>query len=295
MALIETHDLTKYYGRHRAVENFNFEVNEGETFGFIGPNGAGKTTTIRILLGLIFPTSGQAKIFGKDCVRDGPQIRKLVGYVPSEVNYYANATVEELLGYFASFYKSVDKTYMKELCARFEIDTKKKFRELSTGNKKKVAVVQALLHRPKLLICDEPTIGLDPIMQNKLLELLEELKAQGVTIFFSSHILNEVQRLCDRFVMIKEGKIIKIESIEALRNKNYKMVRLQLKDRNQWKRVVEKFGPNVKTKDSAIVFEFFGNIDQLMKELSSLSLENVWIEDPSLEDFFMTFYSEVRS
>ncbi len=151
------------------------------------------------------------------------------------------------------------------------------------------------MHRPKLLICDEPTIGLDPIMQNKFLELLEELKGQGMTIFFSSHILNEVQRLCDRFAMIKDGKIIKIESIEALRNKNYKMVRLQLKDRNQLKRVVEKFGPNVKTKDSEIVFEFFGNIDQLMKELSSLSLENVWIEDPSLEDFFMTFYSEVRS
>lgn len=295
MALIEAHGLTKYYGKHRAITNVNFEVNEGEIFGFIGPNGAGKTTTIRILLGLIFPTSGQAKIFGKDCVQDGPEIRKQVGYVPSEVNYYANATVGELLDYSASFYKSVDKTYIKELCARFEIDTKKKFRELSTGNKKKVAIVQALLHKPKLLICDEPTTGLDPIMQNKLLEILKELKVQGVTIFFSSHILNEIQRLCDRFAMIREGRIIKIESIEALRNRNYKMVRLQLKDRNQLKHVVEKFGPNVRTEDSTLVFEFFGNIDQLMKELSNLSLENVWIEDPSLEDFFMTFYSEVRS
>lgn len=291
MFVIQAENLTKYYGRQRGIIDVSFQVKEAEIFGFIGPNGAGKSTTIRIFLGLIFPDSGFARILGKDCITDGFEIRSQVGYVPGEVNYYLNTTVEELLSYSASFYDCVDPRYMDELCKRFELDRKKRFRELSTGNKKKVAIVQALLHRPKVIICDEPTNGLDPIMQNRLFELFKELKSQGVTVFFSSHILTEVQRLCDRFAMIKDGKIIKIESIESWRKKNYKLVRVQTPQKDKIERITN--AVNVTAEDSVIKFEYMGEIDELMKELSRIQIENIWIEDPSIEDLFMSFYKEV--
>lgn len=291
MSVIKTENLTKYYGKHRGIIDVSFNVDEGEIFGFIGPNGAGKSTTIRIILGLIFPDSGYASVFGRDCITDGHNIRAQIGYVPGEVNYYSDITVEELLSYSATFYKKVDKTYVNELCQRFELDKRKKFRELSTGNKKKVAIVQSLLHKPKLLICDEPTNGLDPIMQNRLFELFEDLRRQGTTIFFSSHILNEVQRLCDRFAMIKDGRITKIESIEKLRRKNYKVVRVQTSQKEK----IEKLSnlKNIMVEDSTVKFEYIGEINQLIKELSNIQIDNIWIEDPSIEDFFMSFYKEV--
>lgn len=289
MPVIQVKDLTKYYGKHRGIVNVSFEVNEGEIFGFIGPNGAGKSTTIRILLGLIFPDSGSAKIFGKDCTTDF-NVRTEIGYVPGEVNYYSDVTVEDLLNYSTTFYKNVDKTYVNELCERFELDEKKRFCELSTGNKKKVAIVQALLHRPKIIICDEPTNGLDPIMQNRLFEVFEKLKQQGVTVFFSSHILGEVQQLCDRFAIIKDGKIIKIESIETLRRKNYKLVKIQTTEGEKIKNIPNIM--NLTIEDSIIRFEYLGEIQDLIKELSKIRIENILIEDPSIEDFFMSFYRE---
>ncbi|AJC74466.1 MAG: ABC transporter related [Thermotoga sp. 50_1627] len=290
MSVIETRNLCKYYGKHRGIVDVSFSVEEGEIFGFIGPNGAGKTTTIRILLGLIFPTSGTARIFGKDCTREGHEIRKEIGYVPGEVNYYSSVTVDELLNYSASFYDRVDKKYIKELCEIFELDPKKKFRELSTGNKKKVAIVQALLHKPKLLICDEPTNGLDPIMQNRLFEIIRELKGQGTTIFFSSHILSEVQKLCDEFAMIKEGKVVKTGKIEQLAGFNYKSITLQSRQIDELERTLKI--PHRRIDDSTISFKYSGDINELLKKLSEIQIENIWIEDPSLEELFLSFYEE---
>ena len=198
MNVIEVKNLTKTYGKSRGISDVSFNVEQGEIFGFIGPNGAGKSTTIRTLLSLIHPTSGSATIFGKDIVKDAPAIKKDIGYLPSEVFYYDNMRVKDLLKYSASFYKKDCRKRMNELAEIMELDLNRKIDDLSLGNKKKVGIVQGLLHEPKLIILDEPTSGLDPLMQHKFFELLEEENKKGATILFSSHILSEVQRLCDR-------------------------------------------------------------------------------------------------
>ena len=218
MNVIEINHLTKYYGKERGIIDVNFNVEENEIFGFIGPNGAGKSTTLRTLLGLIYPTSGSAKLFGKDCIKYGPEIKKEIGYLPAEVFYYDKMKVIELLNYSASFYKKDCSKRIKELAGIMDLNLNKKIDDLSFGNKKKVGIVQGLLHEPKLIILDEPTSGLDPLMQQKFFELLQEENKKGATILFSSHILGEVQRLCNRVAIIKEGKIIYGKSFKALIN-----------------------------------------------------------------------------
>ena len=291
MNIIETENLTKFYGRNRGIVDVNIRVEEGEIFGFVGPNGAGKTTTIRLLLGLIFPTRGKAKIFGKDVMIEGKKIRKIIGYVPGEVNFYPDAHIEDFLNFSASFYRDVDRKYLAKLCQDLYLDVKKKFRELSLGNKKKVAIVQALMHKPKLLILDEPTSGLDPLMQKTLFEILLDEKKEGTTIFFSSHVLSEVERLCDCVAMIKDGKIIKILDIEELKNSYLKVVRLQTEEREKLMSIF---------KDSKVYSEserkyrilFGGNVNELLQKLSKIEIEDVFIEDPSLEEVFMQYYKE---
>jgi ABC-2 type transport system ATP-binding protein len=205
-------------------------VQEGEVFGFIGPNGAGKSTTIRTILNFIQPTKGKAKIFGLDCFTQSEKIKNEIGYLPSEVHCYDDMKVKDLLNYSAKFYKKDCRLRITELCDSLELNTDKKLEELSFGNKKKVGIVQALLHEPKLLILDEPTSGLDPLMQNKFFEILKEENKKGVTIFFSSHVLTEVQKMCDRVAIIKEGKILNIESIDNLRANTYKKIKIELKN-----------------------------------------------------------------
>src|SRR5665647_2400083 len=207
MSVIEIRNLTKSYGKARGIIDVSLNVEEGEIFGFIGPNGAGKSTAIRTLLGLIYPTSGTSTIFGKNCTQF-PEIRKEVGYLPSEVFYYDNMRVMDLLKYSASFYKKDCTKRIKELAEIMDLDLKKKIDDLSFGNKKKVGIVQGLLHEPKLIILDEPTSGLDPLMQQKFFELIGQENKNGATVFFSSHILTEVQKMCERVAIIKEGKII---------------------------------------------------------------------------------------
>src|SRR3954452_929200 len=230
MNVIEINNLTKMYGKSRGITDISFHVEEGEIFGFIGPNGAGKSTTIRTLLSLIYPTSGSAKIFGKDCVEFAPEIKKQIGYLPSEVFYYENMKVKDLLKYSASFYKKDCSKKIKELAEIMDLDLTKKIDDLSLGNKKKVGIVQGLLHEPKLIILDEPTSGLDPLMQQKFFELLEKENKKGATILFSSHILSEVQRLCNRVAIIKEGKIVTVEKISNLKENNYKRIKIETKD-----------------------------------------------------------------
>ena len=229
MNVIEINHLTKNYGKARGITDITFQVEEGEIFGFIGPNGAGKSTTIRTLLSLIYPTSGSAKIFGMDSVKYAPEIKKQIGYLPSEVFYYDNMKVMDLLKYSASFYKKDCRKRIKELAEIMDLDLTKKMDDLSLGNKKKVGIVQGLLHEPKLLILDEPTSGLDPLMQQKFFELLELENKKGATILFSSHILSEVQKLCNRVAIIKEGKLVTVEKIRTLQENNYKKFKIDTK------------------------------------------------------------------
>ena len=230
MRIIEVNHLTKYYGKSRGIVDVSFNVEEGEIFGFIGPNGAGKSTTIRLFLSLIYPTKGEAKIFGKDCIKFGPELRQEIGYLPSEVFYYEGMKVLDLLKYSASFYKKDCTQRLHELADLMELDLKRKINDLSYGNKKKVGIVQGLLHQPKLIVLDEPTAGLDPLMQHKFFNLIREENKRGATVFFSSHILGEVQRMCNRVAIIKEGRVINIQDIKSLQKDNYKKVRIAAED-----------------------------------------------------------------
>jgi ABC-2 type transport system ATP-binding protein len=292
MNVIEINNLTKTYGKSRGITDISFHVEEGEIFGFIGPNGAGKSTTIRTLLSLIYPTSGSATIFGKDCVQFAPEIKKEIGYLPSEVFYYDNMKVKDLLKYSASFYKKDCSKRIKELAEWMDLDLNKKIDDLSLGNKKKVGIVQGLLHEPKLIILDEPTSGLDPLMQQKFFELLEEENKKGATILFSSHILSEVQRLCNRVAIIKEGKIVTVEKISTLQENNYKKFKLETKaplDPNYFN--ISGVN-NLEIKETTTSFLFRGNINAIMKKLADIELANLWIEEPDLEEIFMHYYEK---
>ncbi|HEY8911261.1 MAG TPA: ABC transporter ATP-binding protein [Desulfosporosinus sp.] len=292
MNVIEINNLTKSYGKSRGIIDVSFNVEEGEIFGFIGPNGAGKSTTIRTLLSLIYPTNGSAKIFGKDCVTYGPEIKKEIGYLPSEVFYYDNMKVIDLLKYSASFYKKDCSKRIKELATIMDLDLTKKIDDLSYGNKKKVGIVQGLLHEPKLIMLDEPTSGLDPLMQQKFFDLLRAENKKGATILFSSHVLSEVQKMCERVAIIKEGKIIKIEKISDLKENNFKNFEVETftavdKDYFNISGVT-----NLVMKGNDISFLFKGNINLIMQKISAIEIANLWIEEPSLEDVFMHYYEK---
>jgi ABC-2 type transport system ATP-binding protein len=292
MNVIEINKLTKYYGKSRGIIDISFNVEEGEIFGFIGPNGAGKSTTIRTLLSLIYPTSGSAKIFGKDCIEYGEKIRKDIGYLPSEVFYYDNMKVIDLLKYSASFYKNVDKKRIYELAEIMDLDLNKKIDDLSYGNKKKVGIVQGLLHSPKLIILDEPTSGLDPLMQQKFFDLIHAENEKGATILFSSHILSEVQKLCTRVGIIKEGRMVRVDDINTLKSTNYKKFRIEMKEA-----VPQDYfrldGISDLSVDGKIVnFIFRGDINKIIEKLHERSVNNLIVEEPTLEEIFMHYYEK---
>lgn len=289
MNIIETNNLTKNYGKSRGILDVNLKVKEGEIFGFVGPNGAGKSTTIRTLLNLIFPTSGTGKILGKDIVKESSEIKKYIGYVPSEVKFYDESRVKDIIKYAESFYESTDKEYVDKLCKELEVELDKKMNELSLGNKKKVAIVQALIHNPKLLILDEPTNGLDPLIQKKLFNILEDQRKKGTTIFLSSHNLVEVENLCDRVAVIKEGRIIDVIEIDKISRKTGVRVTLRAKDVNN--EVIDKLkGQVVEKNKEEIIFNFEGNINELISELAKLKIEKLLISEHTLEDTFMDYY-----
>ncbi|MDI6816451.1 MAG: ABC transporter ATP-binding protein [Actinomycetota bacterium] len=290
MNVIETNKLTKSCGTARGIIDVDLVVEEGELYGFIGPNGAGKSTTIRTLLSLIYPTSGSAKIFGKDVVEFGAEIKEDIGYLPSEVFYYDNMKVKDLLNYSASFYKKDCTKRMRELVEIMDLDTHKRIDDLSYGNKKKVGIVQGLLHEPKLIILDEPTGGLDPLMQQKFFNLLKEENSKGVTILLSSHILGEVQRLCDRVAIIKEGRIVNVEKMSDLAKSNYSRFKLESRTPIEKSLFALDGVSGLKMENNSVTFMFKGDINSIIKIVASIDLLTLWVEEPDLEDIFLHYY-----
>jgi ABC-2 type transport system ATP-binding protein len=289
MSIIEVNQLTKYYGKSRGIVDVSFNVEQGEIFGFIGPNGAGKSTTIRLLLSLIHPSSGSARVFGKDVTTQGPEIRSDIGYLPSEIFYYEGMKVNDLLKYSASFYKKDCSERSRELSEIMELDLNRRISDLSLGNKKKVGIVQGLQHSPSLLFLDEPTSGLDPLMQRKFFDLVRAENTRGVTVFFSSHILGEVQRLCTRVAIIREGKIVEVSDIRSLQKNNYKKISLTGSQLN-----VDELGlpgaTNIQAENGTLNFFFRGDINTVLEKISALKITDLTIEDPTLEEIFMHYY-----
>ncbi len=293
-SVIDITDLTKFYGKIKGIEHVSLEIGEGEIFGFIGPNGAGKSTTLRILLNLLFPTSGSARILGMDIIRDTKKIKRMVGYVPSDANAYTSMDVSEFLNYCLRFHGINDDNHrIEDLSGMFDIDLKRKVSDLSMGNRKKVSIVQSLLHNPKLLILDEPTTGLDPLMQSVFFDLLRSENQKGMTIFFSSHILGEVQSLCKKVAIIKEGKIIQLEDIETLRKKQLKKVFIEFGDHiivNKESLSIPGIEKVISETSNILSFIFSGNINELVSILAVRKIANLTIEEPSLEEIFMHYY-----
>ncbi|MCM3160107.1 ABC transporter ATP-binding protein [Metabacillus litoralis] len=289
MNIIEINNLTKSYKKNRGIDDLSLSIHKGEIFGFIGPNGAGKSTTIRTLLNFIHPTSGTANIFGKDSVKDSKEIRKQVGYLPSEVHYYDDMKALDLLQYSAKFHQYTNNQRIVELAEKLHLDLNKKIEDLSFGNRKKVGIIQALLHEPKLLILDEPTGGLDPLMQHTFFELLKIERDKGATIFFSSHILSEVQKMCDRVAIIKEGKLLKVERVETLLKNNVKKISLNLQTETE-QAIEEIEGMNKVKNGDDWTFLYSGDINRLLHKMSRLHVKDLLIEEPSLEEVFIHYY-----
>lgn len=289
MAAIQTVNLTKYYGKSRGIVDLNLTVKEGEFFGFIGPNGAGKSTTIRTLLGLVHATSGQADILGMNIHKDKKKLLSDVGYLPSEAIFYSGMKVGDILKLSADLRKKDCSAEARLLCDRLQLDFSRKVHELSFGNRKKVGIVSALQHNPRLLILDEPTSGLDPLMQHEFFRILHERNARGTTIFFSSHVLSEIQRNCSRAAIIREGHIIACDSVAALAQTNTKQItvhgRVFLEDLNGIRNLQ-------KTEDSCS-FLYSGDIRLLLQRLSEEEIADLSVTEPDLEEIFLHYYESM--
>lgn len=288
MNAIKTTELTKYYGKARGIIDLNLTVDEGDFFGFIGPNGAGKSTTIRTLLGLISPTSGSAQILGKDIIKDREDILRKVGYLPSEAVFYSGMKVRDVLRLSADLRKCDCKNEAKTLCERLQLDTSRKVDELSFGNRKKVGIVCALQHRPELMILDEPTGGLDPLMQHEFFDILRERNNEGTTVFISSHVLSEIQRNCTKAAIIREGRIIACNSVDALSRTNTKRITVH---GNVTLDKLDGVRDRKDGKDS-VSFLYSGDMNDLLHTLASGQVFDLSVSEPDLEEIFMHYYKK---
>ncbi len=291
--VISTHNLTVFYGKHRGINNVNLSVQKGEVFGFLGPNGAGKSTTERVLLDVIRPSGGRAKIFGMDCQTQGSEIRQRVGYLPGELSLYPGLTGEKFLNLIAGINGAkVDKAYRDSLYQRLQLDPKRKMKQYSRGNKQKVGLIAAFMGKPDLLILDEPTGGLDPLVQQTVMEMVQEVKDDGRTVFFSSHILPEVEAVCDRVGIIREGELIQTSTVDALTKQAFKRLRLTLRQAppadsfNSIDGVAEtgRVGQDVN-------LEVRNNVEQVMQTALKFGLDDLDVLPVTLEEIFLAFYS----
>ena len=286
--ILEIKSLTKYYGKVLGVENLSLTLMEGEVFGFIGPNGAGKSTTIRSILNLINKNEGQVLINGKPFDKNDTELKKLIGYLPSEIHLYEDLTVKEILNYHESFYEKNIHKRRQDLVKKLKLDESKKIEDLSLGNLKKLGIILALIHEPKILILDEPTSGLDPIIQQVFYKLLIEEKKKGTTILYSTHVLSEISKICDRVGIIKEGHLLKIETIEELHQKNLVFVTIESKEIDQIAKdlkvdIISKTANTIKFKNEL-------SPDLLIKKLTKYKIDKLLIEESTLEDMFLHYY-----
>ena len=286
--ILEIKNLTKYYGKTLGVKDISLKLYEGEVFGFIGPNGAGKSTTIRSIMNLINKTEGVVLINKEEFNKNNISAKKLIGYLPSEIHLYEDLTVKEMLDYHEKFYEEDIHKRRCELVKRLKLDETKKIEDLSLGNTKKLGIVLAFMHNPKLLILDEPTSGLDPIMQQTFYELLKEEKEKGTTIFYSTHILSEISKICDRVGIIKEGHLLKIETIEELHKKNLNIVTIESKEINK---IIKDLNQEIISRNSdTIRFKNKISIDLLIEKLSKYKIDKLLIEEATIEDIFLHYY-----
>lgn len=291
--IIQTQSLTKRYGANRGIENVTFSVTEGEIFGFLGPNGSGKSTTIRLLMGLLYPTSGSARIAGLDCWSQPVEIKRLVGYVPGEPSLDPGMTGGQILEYFGHLRGGVDQAYLKQLIERLNLDPSRKFRQYSSGNKRKVVLIQAFMHRPRVLILDEPTSGLDPLNQQEFDRMVKEVRDEGCTVFLSSHILSEVEQTCTRVAIIREGQLVRVGSVAELKDIKRHEITITFAQAV----AVEAF----KTLDGVEQVEVLadghtlrlavqGGADAVVKAAARYSVVTLTSHEPSLEDIFLRYY-----
>jgi len=286
--MILVKNLRKYYGKHRGVEDLSFEIHPGEIYGLIGPNGAGKTTAIRSVLGLLKRDAGDVLIADRKIPSQIEEVKPAVGYLPGEVNYYGDMKVRDLLSFNRRFYGSVDTRYEAELIEYLDIDIQKKSKELSQGNRKKVGILQSIVHKPDYLILDEPTNGLDPLLQEKLYQLLSQEKARGVSILFSSHVLSEVERLCQRVGVIKQGRLIReftIDSLKEFATKRVTIVGLRNAE------ALDRFEVVEEGTDRLTFSVRPSELQEFLKDLCKASFEDMEIKNPSLTEAFMEYYS----
>jgi ABC-2 type transport system ATP-binding protein len=288
--IIETEGLTKYYGQILGVKDLNLQVKRGEIFGYLGPNGAGKTTTIKLLLDLIRPTKGRAKIFGLAAHRDSLEIRKKIGYMATDFNLYENMTGEEFLVFCQSFYSNKDKKFKEKLIKKFEIKTEGKIKTYSHGTKQKLALAQALLHQPELLILDEPTIGLDPLMQNEFLNLIKEQRSEGKTVFMSSHILSEVEKICDRVGILKKGTLIVTKNIDELKRTTERTLRVVFQKEVPEKELEMEGITKIEKEGNKYILTIAGNEEQILKKINSYPLFSLNFEEADLENIFLGYF-----
>jgi ABC-2 type transport system ATP-binding protein len=291
-SVIKIKNLTKYYGKSRGVEDLTFEVNEGEIFGFLGPNGAGKTTTISCIMDFIRPTSGSINVLGMDSTRDSVNIKKRVGFLAGDVSLYEKMSGKEHLKYIESFRGK--SPIVKELIKKFEFNPNVKVKNLSKGNKQKLALILALMHKPKILIMDEPTSGLDPLLQNEVYKILENMRKDGSTIFFSSHIISEVERIADRVGIIRNGKLSNIETIEDLSKKKIRNIEIRLNGQYDISDFKVDGVKSIEKINGGISLKFAGDINPLIRKLSSYDVGDIEISHASLEDIFLEFYNHSK-
>jgi len=291
--VIRTEGLTKLYGKQRGILDINLDIERGEVFGYLGPNGAGKTTTIRTLLHFIFPSRGRASILGLDIARKSLETRRRIGYLPGELEVYSNLTGAELLEFLSHLRGGVDWQYVQELAGRFDYDLSQRIKTLSHGNRQKVGLIQAFMNKPELLILDEPTIGLDPLMQQEFYRLIGEAKAEGRTVFLSSHIMPEVERVCDRVGIIREGRLIAVEDIDVLKERAIRRLEIHFAGSVS----PEQFGNiagvrDVQVQDNILTCTLAGEIDTLIKTAAQYHVVNLISHEPSMEEIFLAYYNQ---
>lgn len=293
MITIQTSNLTKRYGRQRGVEDLSIEVREGETYGFLGPNGAGKSTTINVLMGFRNPSSGSAKVLGYDVVREREAIHREVGFMPGELSLYENLTGGELLEYFGNLRGGLDRAYATELAERFSCELDRPIGTLSKGNKQKVGLLQALAHRPKLLILDEPTSGLDPLNQREFYAVVKEAKKTGTTVFLSSHVMSEVEHVCDRVAIIRGGKLVSVEKLAKLHEQALRHVEIEFVKKTPAGifKAIDSV-TDVRRDGHHLHCNVRGSMDAVIKELAGYDVKNIISEHASLEELFYTLYGD---